>query len=77
MNEDSTSNNQGNDFQDSENSDISKSAGFIHESEDDRLIRDMNRSPMEKLMLFTQMIRRERMYKQGRISESNDIQNPL
>ena len=76
MNEDSTSNNQGNDFQDSENSDISKSAGFIHESEDDRLIRDMNRSPMEKLMLFTQMIRRERMYKQGRISESDDIQNP-
>ena len=77
MNEDSTSNNQGNDFQNSENSDNSKSAGFIHESEDDRLIRDMNRSPMEKLMLFTQMIRRERMYKQGRISESNDIQNPL
>ena len=69
MNEDSTSNNQGNDFQDSENSDISKSAGFIHESEDDRLIRDMNRSPMEKLMLFTQMIRRERMYKQGRIKK--------
>jgi hypothetical protein len=32
---------------------------------------------MEKLMLFTQMIRRERMYKQGRISESYDIQNPL
>ena len=77
MNEDSTSNNQGNDFQNSENSDNSKSAGFIHESEDDRLIRDMNRSPMEKLMLFTQMIRRERMYRQGRISESDDIQNPL
>jgi hypothetical protein len=67
MNEDSTANNQGNDFQDFENSDYSKPAGFIHESEDDRLIRDMNRSPMEKLMLFTQMIRRERMYKQGRI----------
>ena len=69
MNEDSTSNNQGNDFQDSENSDNSKPAGFIHESEDDRLIRDMNRPPMEKLMLFTQMIRRERMYKQGRIKK--------
>ena len=69
MNEDSTSHNQGNDFQDSENSDNSKPAGFIHESEDDRLIRDMNRSPMEKLMLFTQMIRRERMYKQGQIKK--------
>ena len=53
----------------------SSSDSWIHESEDDRLIRDMNRSPMEKLMLFTQMIRRERMYKQGRISESDDIQN--
>ena len=69
MNDDSTSQNQGNDFQDSENSDNSKPAGFIHESEDDRLIRDMNRSPMEKLMLFTQMIRRERMYKQGQIKK--------
>lgn len=69
MNEDSTAHNQGKDFQDFDNSDNSKSAGFIHESEDDRLIRDMNRSPMEKLMLFTQMIRRERMYKQGRIKK--------
>ena len=77
MNEDSTAHNKGNNFQDSENSDNPKPVGFIHESEDDRLIRDMNRSPMEKLMLFTQMIRRERMYKQGRISESDDIQNPL
>jgi hypothetical protein len=77
MNDDPTAHNQGKDFEDFENSDNSKPAGFIHESEDDRLIRDMNRSPMEKLMLFTQMIRRERMYKQGRISESDDIQNPL
>ena len=77
MNDDPTSQNQFNEKPNSDNSDNSKPAGFIHESEDDRLIRDMNRSPMEKLMLFTQMIRRERMYKQGRISESNDIQNPL
>ena len=69
MNEDSTAHNQGKDFEDFENSDNSKPAGFIHESEDDRLIRDMNRSPMEKLMLFTQMIRRERMFKQGRIKK--------
>ena len=77
MNDDPTSQNQFNEIPNSENSENSKLAGFIHESEDDRLIRDMNRSPMEKLMLFTQMIRRERMYKQGRISESDDIHNPL
>ena len=51
------------------NTDIPKPEGIVNESEDDRLIRDMNRSPMEKLMLFTQMIRRERMYKQGRIKK--------
>ena len=69
MNDDSTSQNQFNEIPNFENSDNSKPAGFIYESEDDRLIRDMNRSPMEKLMLFTQMIRRERMYKQGRIKK--------
>ena len=69
MNDDPTSQNQFNEIPNSENSENSKLAGFIHESEDDRLIRDMNRSPMEKLMLFTQMIRRERMYKQGRIKK--------
>jgi hypothetical protein len=69
MNDDPTSQNQFNEIPNSENSENSKLAGFIHESEDDRLIRDMNRPPMEKLMLFTQMIRRERMYKQGRIKK--------
>jgi hypothetical protein len=39
---------------------------FVHESEDERLLRDIHRPPMEKLMLFTQMIRRERMLKQGK-----------
>ena len=62
MNEDTNAQIQFNEKPNSDNYDNSKSAGFIHESEDDRLIRDMNRSPMEKLMLFTQMIRRERMY---------------
>ena len=59
------------------NIDIPKPFGFVNESEDDRLIRDMNRSPMEMLMLYTQMIRCERMFKQGRSSESVDIYNPL
>ena len=39
---------------------------FVHESVDERLLRDIHRPPMEKLMLFTQMIRRERMLKQGK-----------
>lgn len=68
MSEDPTSNNQANDFQVPYNPDNSKLAGFVHESEDGRLLRDMNRPPLEKLMLFTQMIRRERMFKQGKIS---------
>jgi hypothetical protein len=39
---------------------------FVHESKDERLLREIHRPPMEKLMLFTQMIRRERMLKQGK-----------
>jgi hypothetical protein len=65
MNEDATSNNQVNESQTPYSSEDAKPAGFIHESEDDRLLRDINRPPLEKLMLFTQMIRRERMFKQA------------
>ncbi len=43
MNEDPNAQNQFNEKPNSDNYDNSKSAGFIHESEDDRLIRDMNR----------------------------------
>lgn len=53
MNEDSTAHNQGNAFQDFENCDNSKPARFIHESKDDRLIRDMNRSPMETHVIYS------------------------
>lgn len=65
MNEDSPSNIQVNEFQASYTPEHTKPVGFIHESEDDRLLRDINRPPLEKLMLFTQMIRRERMFKQA------------
>jgi len=36
-------------------------SGFIAETEDDRLIKDASRSGLEKLQLFTQMIRRNRI----------------
>jgi hypothetical protein len=39
--------------------------GFVHESEDERLLRDIFRSDLEKLHLFTQMIRRSGMYKKA------------
>ena len=39
--------------------------GFVHESEDERLLSDIFRSDLEKLHLFTQMIRRSRMYKKA------------
>jgi hypothetical protein len=38
-------------------------SGFVHESEDERLLRDIFRSDLEKLQLFTKMIRRNRMFK--------------
>ena len=50
----------------SQGSSASTQGFFVHESEDERLLRDIHRPPMEKLMLFTQMIRRERMLKQGK-----------
>jgi hypothetical protein len=35
--------------------------GFIHQSPQDKLLVDINRSGLEKLQLFTQMIRRSKM----------------
>ncbi|HTN07403.1 hypothetical protein [Agriterribacter sp.] len=40
----------------------SQSKGFVFESEDDRLITDATRPAIEKLQLFTQMIRRNTMF---------------
>lgn len=42
-------------------------AGFSFESEDDRLRQDMERSPIEKLQLFTKMIRRNYTINQFKI----------
>jgi len=41
--------------------------GFVHKSEDERLKEDMMRSPIEKLQLFTKMLRREALFKKATI----------
>lgn len=38
--------------------------GFVFESEDDRLLRDIRRPDIEKLQLFTKMIRRNGILRQ-------------
>ncbi|MGX5687747.1 hypothetical protein [Arcticibacter tournemirensis] len=43
----------------------SYNTGFILESEDDRLLKDSLRPPIEKLQLFTRMIRRNTMLKRS------------
>lgn len=40
-----------------------KNSGFVFESEDDRLLKDANLPSIQKLMNFTQMIRRNAMLK--------------
>ena len=40
-----------------------QSSGFVFESEDDRLLKDANLAAIQKLMSFTQMIRRNAMLK--------------
>ena len=41
--------------------------GFVHKSEEEKLREDIFRSPMEKLHLFIQMLRRELVLKNARI----------
>ncbi|PVD52161.1 hypothetical protein DC498_10545 [Terrimonas sp.] len=38
-------------------------AGFVFESEEQRLLKDAEAAPVEKLMSFTRMIRRNAMFK--------------
>ena len=42
-------------------------AGFVYQSEDDKLKEDVMRSPIEKLQLFTKMLRREALFKKATI----------
>jgi len=49
------------------NEDASKYIGFVHKSEEERLRENILRPPIEKLQLFTQMLRREVLYKKAKI----------
>ncbi len=42
-------------------------AGFVYKSEDDKLKEEMMRYPIEKLQLFTKMLRREALFKKATI----------
>jgi hypothetical protein len=47
--------------------DQSEYVGFVHKSEDEKLREDIMRSPIEKLQLFTKMLRRESVLKNAKI----------
>ena len=48
--------------------DRSEYVGFVHKSEDEKLREDIMRSPIEKLQLFTKMLRRQSVLKSAKIS---------
>ncbi len=45
-----------------------KQAGFVTESEDERLRRDIYRPDMEKFRLFTQMLRNNKIYNRIKVT---------
>ena len=45
-----------------------KQSGFIEESETERLRRDVFRPDMEKFLLFTQMLRTNKMYNRVKVA---------
>ena len=47
--------------------DQSQYVGFVHKSADEKLREDIMRSPIEKLQLFTKMLRRESVLKNAKI----------
>lgn len=47
--------------------DQSEYTGFINKSEEEKLKENMFRSPIEKLQLFTKMLRRESVLKKAKI----------
>jgi hypothetical protein len=44
--------------------------GFVHKSEDDKLRENIMRPSIEKLQLFTKMLRREALLKTAKISHT-------
>jgi hypothetical protein len=51
------------------NEDQTEYADFVHKSEDEKLREDVLRSPLEKLHLFTKMLRRESVLKKAKITK--------
>ena len=49
------------------NENQSQYTGFINKSEDEKLKQNVMRSPIEKLQLFTKMLRRESVLKKAKI----------
>jgi hypothetical protein len=47
------------------------SRGFVHISEDEKLMANINRPDIEKLQLFTKMLRRSKTLKSFKIIDSN------
>ncbi len=48
------------------NKELSEYAGFVHKSEDEKLKENIFRSPIEKLQLFTRMLKRESLLKSAK-----------
>ncbi len=46
--------------------------GFVFRSPEEKLLEDINRSGLEKLQLFTRMLRRSATLKRGKVSRSDD-----
>ena len=44
--------------------------GFVHQSEDEKLLKDIRRSDMEKFLLFTQLLRRNYLLKTAAITHT-------
>ena len=52
------------------NEDQPEYIGFAHKSEDEKLRENIYRPPLEKLNLFTKMLRRESVLKKAKISHT-------
>jgi len=47
--------------------------GFVHKSEDEKLLEDVFRSDLEKLQLFTRMLYRNASLKKAKILPNNNL----
>ena len=47
--------------------------GFVNKTEDEKLLTDINRSYIEKLQLFTKMLRRNKMFDNAQTKDQIDV----